>query len=55
MPREPFLLLLRGPPGDVLPEGIYDVAIEGGPNFTLHIVPIHTPASDRQDYQVVFN
>jgi hypothetical protein len=55
MPREPFALIMQGPPGDVLPEGLYDAAIEGGPDVTLHISPIHTPAPDRQDYQAVFN
>jgi Domain of unknown function (DUF6916) len=54
-PVEPFLLTLSGPPGDVLPEGQYEVAPDGGPDFTLYIIPIHTPAPDRQDYQVVFN
>jgi hypothetical protein len=55
MPREPFTLILRGPPGDVLPEGLHDVAVEGGPDRMLYIIPIHTVARDRQDYQVVFN
>jgi hypothetical protein len=55
MPRQPFTLILRGPPDDVLPEGLYDVAVDGGPDFTLHISPVHTPARDRQDYQVAFN
>ena len=32
MPRQPFTLILRGPPGDVLPEGLYDVAVEDGPD-----------------------
>jgi hypothetical protein len=55
MPRQPFRLILSGPPGDVLPEGLYDFAVEGGPEFQLHIAPIHTAARDRQDYQVAFN
>jgi hypothetical protein len=55
MTREPFTLLLRGPPDDVLPEGLYDVAVENGPDFNLYIIPIHTVAHDRQNYQVVFN
>jgi hypothetical protein len=55
MPREPFVLLLSGPPGDVLPEGLYDVAVDNGPTFSLHIIPIHTASRERQDYQVVFN
>jgi hypothetical protein len=53
--REPFTLILRGPSGDVLPEGLYDVAVEHGPDFALYIIPIHTAARDRQNYQVVFN
>ena len=55
MPREPFTLILRGPPDNVLPEALYDVAVADGPDFTLYIIPIHTVARDRQDYQVVFN
>jgi hypothetical protein len=55
MPRKPFTLILNGPPGDVLPEGEYDVAVDGGPEFTLYIIPVATPARDRQDYQIVFN
>jgi hypothetical protein len=53
--RVPFILIFRGPPGDVLPEGTHTLEAEGGPSFTFHIMPIHTPAPDRQDYQVVFN
>jgi hypothetical protein len=55
LPREPFILLLGGPPGDVLPEGQYEVAIEDGPSLGLYIAPVHTVARDRQNYQVVFN
>lgn len=54
-PREPFSLILRGPPGDVLPEGLYNVSVADGPDFELYINPIHTAARDRQDYQVAFN
>lgn len=53
--RESFRLILRGPPGDVLPEGLYDVAVQDGPDFALYINPIHTVSRDRQDYQVAFN
>jgi hypothetical protein len=53
--REPFTLILRGPPDDVLPEGSYDTIVADGPEFTLYIIPIHTAARDRQDYQVAFN
>ena len=55
MPREPFALILRGPPDDVLPEGLYNVAFDDGREFALHITPIHTAARDRQDYQIAFN
>jgi hypothetical protein len=53
--RDPFLLIFRGPPGDVLPEGLYPFEVEGGPPFELYVMPIHTPARDRQDYQSSFN
>jgi hypothetical protein len=52
--RQAFTLILAGPPGDVLPEGSYDVTVDAGPEFSLYIAPIHTTARDRQDYQVVF-
>jgi hypothetical protein len=52
--RQPFILILEGPPGDVLPEGLYDVAVDAGPQLSLYIAPMHTIARDRQDYQVVF-
>jgi hypothetical protein len=55
MPRQPFTLILRGPPGDVLPKGLYDVALNDSSDLTLYIMPIHTVARDQQDYQVVFN
>jgi hypothetical protein len=50
-----FVLIFTGPRGDVLPEGFYAVEAEGGAHFDFYILPIHTPASDRQDYQAVFN
>jgi hypothetical protein len=53
--RAPFLLIFRGPPGDVLPEGLYTLDVENGPSFELYVMPIHTPARDRQDYQSSFN
>jgi hypothetical protein len=53
--RDPFLLIFRGPPGDVLPEGLYTFEVEGGPSFELYVMPIHTHARDRQDYQSSFN
>jgi hypothetical protein len=54
-PRKPFSLILRGPTGDVLPQGYYRFAIDDGPSFDLYIMPIHTSSRDHQDYQVVFN
>jgi hypothetical protein len=53
--RQPFMLILRGPRDDVLPEGLRDLEIEGGPSFHLYVIPILTPQPDRQNYQIVFN
>jgi hypothetical protein len=53
--RIPFSLIFHGPVGDVLPEGLYTAAIEAGPQVDLYVMPIHTPAAGRQDYQAVFN
>jgi hypothetical protein len=39
----------------VLPEGLYTFDVENGPSFELYVMPIHTPARDRQDYQSSFN
>jgi hypothetical protein len=55
LPRQPFSLIFRGPPGDVLPEGLYTLEVEDGPAFELYVTPIQTPARDRQDYQAIFN
>jgi hypothetical protein len=55
LPREPFNLIFRGPPGDVMPEGLYTMEVEDGPNFELYVMPVFTPVRDRQDYQAVFN
>jgi hypothetical protein len=55
VPHQPFNLIFRGPPGDVLAEGHYMIEVEGGPSFELYVMPIHTPAPDRQDYQSSFN
>jgi hypothetical protein len=55
LPRPPFTLIFAGPPGDVLPEGEYAFEVEGGPAFEFYVMPIHTPARDRQDYQAAFN
>jgi hypothetical protein len=54
--RVPFTLRFEGPAGDTLPAGYYRAtAPDDGPVFELHVTPIHTPACDHQDYQVVFN
>jgi hypothetical protein len=53
--REPFIVIFRGPPDDILPEGLYTLDVESGPSFELYVMPIHTPARDRQDYQSSFN
>jgi hypothetical protein len=53
--RQPFTVLLRGPADDILPEGLHDLSVANCPAFTLYIIPVHTPARDRRDYQVVFN
>jgi hypothetical protein len=55
MPRPPFTLVFAGPPGDVLPEGEYAFEVEGGAVFEFYVMPIHTLARDRQDYQAAFN
>jgi hypothetical protein len=49
-----FALLLRGPAGDVLPEGHYNFNVEDGPEIDFYIMPVHTPSRDYQDYQAIF-
>lgn len=53
--RAPFVLLLQGPKNPIVRPGVYACEIEGGPAYELHIMPIHTDAKDRQDYQSAFN
>lgn len=53
--RSPFTLLFSGPPGDVLAEGMHAIELEDGTAYHLYLIPIHTPAPGRQDYQAVFN
>jgi hypothetical protein len=54
--RMPFTLIFQGPPGDLLPAGIYAVDVEGEEaSYELSVMPIHTPQGDRQDYQASFN
>jgi hypothetical protein len=55
VPRQPFTLIFRGPPGDVLREGLHSLEIEGGPTIELYVIPVQTFARDRQDYQAAFN
>jgi hypothetical protein len=55
VPRQPFTLIFSGPPGDVLSEGPHVLEVENGPSFELYIIPIHTLARDRQEYQAAFN
>jgi hypothetical protein len=54
-PREPFSLVLRGPPAPVLPEGLHRLAIAGGPILALYVIPVLTAGRGHQDYQIVFN
>jgi hypothetical protein len=53
--RKPFTLIFHGPRGDVMPEGLYEAEVEDGARFELYVIPIHTAARERQDYQAVFN
>ena len=53
--RDPFNLIFRGPPGDLLREGLYTLDVENGPSFELYVIPIHTPMRDRQNYQAAFS
>jgi uncharacterized protein DUF6916 len=55
VPREPFNLIFHAPPGDLLVAGLYTLDVEDGPSFELYVMPIHTPAPGRQDYQAAFN
>jgi hypothetical protein len=50
-----FVLLFRGPGAAVLPAGVYHFTLEDGAAFAFHLMPIHTPLPDQQDYQAVFN
>jgi len=53
--RSPFNLLFVGPPRDILREGLYTLEADDGRSFELYVIPIYTPARDRQDYQAPFN
>jgi hypothetical protein len=52
---QPFVLIFSGPPGDVLAEGMHTITREDGAVHDLYLIPVHTPAPGRQDYQAVFN
>jgi hypothetical protein len=57
---QPFVLIFSGPPGDVLAEGMHTLRREAGAPgegaaYDLYLIPVHTPAPGRQDYQAVFN
>jgi hypothetical protein len=54
-PRQSFNLIFSGPPADVLHEGLHTLEIADGPQFELYVIPIHTPAPGRQNYQAAFN
>lgn len=53
--RKPFSLILRGPYGHVVPEGMHRVTVDGRREFDLYIIPIQTASRDYQEYQIVFN
>jgi hypothetical protein len=54
--RVPFIVIFAGPRGpNVMPEGMYTCQVEGGPAWDLYVIPVHTPRSDRQEYQAAFN
>jgi hypothetical protein len=54
--RRQFTLIFRGPKDkNAMPEGLYECAFEGGPTYSLYVMPIFTPQPERQDYQSVFN
>jgi hypothetical protein len=55
VPRQPFTLIFSGPPGNVLAEGLHQLATEDGAAFEIYLMPVHTPSRERQDYQAVFN
>jgi hypothetical protein len=52
---QPFVLIFSSPPGDVLAEGMHTITHEDGAAYDLYLIPVHTPAQGRQDYQAVFN
>jgi len=54
--RGPFVVIFRGPSkSDVMRAGMYECEIEGGPTYSLYVMPIHTVRADCQEYQSAFN
>ncbi|MDP3899289.1 MAG: hypothetical protein Q8Q62_21650 [Mesorhizobium sp.] len=53
--RQPFTLIFRGPPAEVLAEGFHEMESDGAGTFALYLIPVHTVPRDRQNYQAVFN
>ena len=57
----PFTLIFHGPRGALLPEGSHSATPEQSSGaaptaaMVFHIMPIHTTAADRQEYQAIFN
>jgi hypothetical protein len=54
-PRKPFSLILRGPPDEIVPEGLHRFTVDGHWEFDLYLVPIQTVSHTHQNYQIVFN
>ena len=53
--RAPFTLIFQGVRGELLAEGFWTATADDGSRFEIYVMPIHTPAPDRQEYQAVFN
>jgi hypothetical protein len=53
--RAPFVVIFRGPKTPVMPEGLYECEIDGGPTHALYVAPVDTRLPDYQDYQAAFN
>lgn len=54
--REPFILVFRAlRESEHMPEGTYQCEFEGGPTYSIYVMPTHTPEPEWQDYQAVFN
>ncbi len=53
--RKPFSLILRGPHGDVVPEGLYRFTADNQRTFELYMNPIRTVSREYQEYQIAFN